>query len=110
MKCLYITVLLLVFAIPGRLLAGEIKILGPMGITRAVKTVTGSAAVLVTIHPGAGKKDPGLKLRDVDGIAEDVKGLKVGDHKFKFSGLSGGTWKILSKQSKTRILQVLIKE
>jgi hypothetical protein len=75
--------------------AEEVKILDSLGLTRAVRTVSDPATVIVRI---ASEKGEPLELQpllsNVDGIASDIPAVRDSDGNFVFSGLVRGIWQL----------------
>ncbi|MDC0357420.1 hypothetical protein OAO01_01265 [Oligoflexia bacterium] len=97
-----------IICVPSVTMAGEIKVVDALGLTRLRKKVHASATVVVTLKEEK-VVDPGkLLLQNIDGLASNIKAAQTGRNKFTFANVSIGNWKITCTDGNVKVEQVRI--
>lgn len=104
-KCL--AALLLLCATPVQ--AAELRILDPMGLTRAVKFVENPVKVIVSATLEEDTAQPAdVLLSHVDGLAPDIEGSRGANKSTTFADVPEGVWKIKAPDQRIIISEVKI--
>ena len=99
--------LILGSAIPA--IAGEIRILDSMGLSRAAKYIDGNGKVIISAHAPDNKEQvPDILLSHVDGLAPDIEGTRGPDKSVIFTDVPEGVWKIKAPEQAIVITEVKI--
>ena len=72
-------------------LAGDLKVIDSHGLTRAVRVIKEKAQVVIDVSP---QPDGPIPLSNIDGIANDVKGIVTTTGQLLYQGVSEGTWQL----------------
>ncbi len=102
--------LLLSFFIPALTFAGEIRILDPLGLTRAVKKVSAPQLIRIRFQQDKGLRNAVLMNRD--GVVPQVVGEPSGTSVL-FHNVSSGTWQVQfpkNNAKSNRITKVTIED
>jgi len=109
MKNYCLLFLLLLFVFPYSVYAGEVKIVGPEGLTRAAKVVSKPSTVIISLQlaPEKGASIEVL-LESINGLSNELEGLMLSPVLFEVRGVSEGSWRIRLKGGRASVSKVTI--